>query len=251
MSGSTCTTARTQAGPGVDELLDVCNLVEKYGACSFDVLLSTEVIEHVRDWRRAIWNMKTVLRPGGWLLLTTRSPGFRIHDYPHDYWRFEKGDIPSILRDFTIGRLEEDPIAPGVFLLAQRNTAQEALDLSYHRLYSVARCKRIRNLSSLDILLYHIRLGTLWRVKMLRHATLRGIIRKRLAFLPFLRAREETGNRHRQGSRGPNTLQMAPQGRAPEGPGIKGRYFAFRPTITMLLSNLTHGGCPCIAKRIL
>src|SRR5215831_10665922 len=54
---------------------------------SFDVVLCTEVLEHLPEPQRAIDEMYRVLAPGGQLLLTTRFL-FPIHDAPHDYFRF-------------------------------------------------------------------------------------------------------------------------------------------------------------------
>jgi SAM-dependent methyltransferase len=40
---------------------------------SFDAVVTTQVLEHVRDWRRALAELASVLRPGGLLLLTCDS----------------------------------------------------------------------------------------------------------------------------------------------------------------------------------
>jgi len=37
------------------------NLIKRFGPESFDVVIATELLEHVIDWRRVINNMKTVL----------------------------------------------------------------------------------------------------------------------------------------------------------------------------------------------
>src|SRR5687767_12456806 len=63
-------------GPGVDEICPAEGLVERFGPESFDVVLATDVLEHVADWKAAIGSMKHVLRPGGVALLTTVAPGF-------------------------------------------------------------------------------------------------------------------------------------------------------------------------------
>ena len=80
-------------GKGVDEVLDVARLRERFGPEVFDLVTSTEMLEHCHDWQDALYQMLSVLRPGGLLLLTTRSPGFPLHDHPADHWRFAIGCI--------------------------------------------------------------------------------------------------------------------------------------------------------------
>jgi SAM-dependent methyltransferase len=107
-------------GPRVDRVLDARELIATFGREAFDLVLSTEMVEHVRDWRAVISNMKGVLRPGGHLLITTRSAGFPYHGWPHDYWRYEPEDMRRIFADLEILAIEPDPKAPGVFVFARR-----------------------------------------------------------------------------------------------------------------------------------
>jgi SAM-dependent methyltransferase len=108
------------SGPGVDRVLDAVDLVRELGTESFDVVITTEMLEHVRDWHTVISNLKRVVRPGGHLLVTTRSAGFPRHDYPGDFWRYEVDDMRRIFGDMSVLSLESDPEAPGVFLFVQR-----------------------------------------------------------------------------------------------------------------------------------
>lgn len=103
-------------GPGVDRICDVDELEAVFGQDAFDVVLSTEMLEHVEDWKRAVSQMKRVVKRGGVLCVTTRSPGFPYHPHPIDRWRFRKDDFVIIFRDFKMQALEEDlPGSPGIF----------------------------------------------------------------------------------------------------------------------------------------
>jgi SAM-dependent methyltransferase len=131
-----------QPGPGVDQECNAESLLEEFGPCSFDVVLSTEMLEHVADWRKVITNLKQVLKPGGTVILTTRSFGFPHHDYPRDYWRFETHDMQAIFLDFHIQALMPDPSEPGVFVKATRPDPYRETDLSRIALYSMSERKR-------------------------------------------------------------------------------------------------------------
>jgi len=54
------------------------------------------------------------LKRGGLLVITTRSPGFPLHSYPYDFWRYTVDDFKKIFHGMRILRLMEDPQAPGV-----------------------------------------------------------------------------------------------------------------------------------------
>lgn len=99
-----------EAGPGVDALVSVYDLFHTYGGGVFDVVISTEMLEHVEDWRRAVFNMATVTKPGGWLIITTRSPGFEYHPYPLDCWRFTVEHVKDIFQPpIGLFYMETDP----------------------------------------------------------------------------------------------------------------------------------------------
>jgi SAM-dependent methyltransferase len=134
-----------QLGPGVDEICNAEDLVARFGAESVDVLISNELLEHVRDWRPVVHNFKQVLKPGGILLVTTRSRGFPYHGFPHDFWRYEPADFQTLFADFAIEVLERDPLAPGVFLKATKPLTFREVDTRGYALYSVlTRCRVIR-----------------------------------------------------------------------------------------------------------
>jgi SAM-dependent methyltransferase len=130
-------------GPGVDRVCPAEDLVTTFGQARFDVVVSTEVIEHVEDWRSVLANMKRVLAPNGLILLTTRSPGYPYHAFPHDFWRYDQADMRRIFADFEVLALEDDPSRPGVFLKARKPTDWVETDLSTHALHSIVTGTRV------------------------------------------------------------------------------------------------------------
>lgn len=55
------------------------------GDRSFDVVLCTEVLEHVPEPIKAVTEMARILRPGGWLLLTAPLGSF-LHQEPYHFY---------------------------------------------------------------------------------------------------------------------------------------------------------------------
>lgn len=109
-------------GPGVDEVCPAEQLPVYWS--NADVVISTEMLEHAADWQAAAAGMIEVLKPGGLLVLTTRSVGFPVHGYPEDHWRFSTEAMGEILKaaGLDVERLEPDPDpqSPGVFARARK-----------------------------------------------------------------------------------------------------------------------------------
>ena len=110
------------SGPRVDLVVDCETLCDEVGAAAWDVVISTEMLEHVRDWRTCVTQMADALTEDGLLLVTTRSPGFPYHPFPEDHWRFTVAVMAQIIDAVGLVTLalEPDPEAPGVFVLARR-----------------------------------------------------------------------------------------------------------------------------------
>lgn len=129
-------------GPGVDVVCSAEDLVNTFGEASFDVVVTTEMLEHVPNWKSAIMQMKQVLRPGGRLILTTRSRGFHLHGYPADYWRFSTEDMGEIFSDFDDLRVVSDQVtSPGVFVSGTKSH-REATSLDQLTIYSIVARRR-------------------------------------------------------------------------------------------------------------
>jgi len=111
-----------QDGPGVDQLVNCEDLIDTFGYSSFDLVISTEMLEHVENWQRCVVNLAGVVAEDGVLIVTTRSPGFPYHDYPHDYWRYTPDVMDSIITALGLEVIWclEDGEAPGVLIKARK-----------------------------------------------------------------------------------------------------------------------------------
>ena len=137
-------------GSGVDVICSADNLLEIFQKNTCDALISTELIEHVQDWKKVVSNFKNVVKPGGIIVITSRSYGYPFHAYPHDFWRYEIEDIQSIFADCKIEKLEKDPEL-GFFAKMTKPINFVEKDLADHELYSIIVEKRIKQLTSRDL----------------------------------------------------------------------------------------------------
>jgi SAM-dependent methyltransferase len=76
---------------------------------SFDVALSTQMLEHVREPVRCVAEMRRVLRPGGIALITTHGV-WPYHPSPTDLWRWTHAGLETVVAD--AGGLELVEIVP-------------------------------------------------------------------------------------------------------------------------------------------
>jgi SAM-dependent methyltransferase len=90
-------------GPGVDSILDLHDLGLLGGSVGTALMLDT--LEHVEFPRKAIENVKRILKPDG-ILIMSSVMNFPIHDFPYDYWRFTPEAFKSLLKVFKVSFVE-------------------------------------------------------------------------------------------------------------------------------------------------
>lgn len=139
-----------ESGKFVDVILPAEKIAGHFGSESFDVIVTTEMLEHVMDWRVVMDNMKTVLKRGGDMYLTTRSKGFSYHGFPYDFWRYEIEDIAMMFTDFEVIALKKDPDVSGIFLKAKKPEKYVPADLSDIALYSMVLGRRTRDIPNIE-----------------------------------------------------------------------------------------------------
>src|SRR5260370_580752 len=144
-------------GPGVDVVCDAGDLVETFGENAFDVVISTELLEHARDWRRIVSNIKRVTKPNGVMIVSTRSYGVDFHRQPFDYWRYQQEDFETIFSDVVVEDLRLDPTDPGLLIKARKPASFVERDLSDLTLYSILRRRRQRDHTRRDVAIFMLR----------------------------------------------------------------------------------------------
>jgi SAM-dependent methyltransferase len=82
---------------------------------AFDLVICTQVIEHVDDPWAAIREITRILKPGGNLIVTVPHVWF-FHPHPHDHWRFTQEGIVRLLE--SCGLTPEELHAQGGSLVA-------------------------------------------------------------------------------------------------------------------------------------
>ncbi|GAB4279599.1 MAG TPA: methyltransferase type 11 [Opitutae bacterium] len=137
-------------GPCVDRVLDAADLSQEYGDDSFDVVLAIEMLQHCRNWKAALSNMKRVCRPGGKIVVTVPSRGHPYHGYPSDFWRYEMDDLSTMFSDYEVLALEEDERGRGTFICARKPANYQETDLTNYRLYSIVTNDPVSNLRDED-----------------------------------------------------------------------------------------------------
>ena len=112
----------------------------------FDAVLCTQVLEHVAEPAEVVAGFERVLKKGGKAFVSLPF-AWEEHNYPADYWRFARGGIRHLFRNFS-----------DVQIIANGNSSQCMIilgNLCFHRRFKTAFIRdtliRLRNYYGLTI----------------------------------------------------------------------------------------------------
>ncbi|MGB2841757.1 MAG: class I SAM-dependent methyltransferase [Halobacteriota archaeon] len=119
---------------------------------SFDVVLSTQVLEHIPDPRKLIVEIARLLKDGGICIMTIPFV-WQLHSEPYDFYRFTKWGIKELFENNGFDILELFPLEGVYATLKQTKTISLYLHLEKsNKLIELYR--RIRNLLCIPLLNY-------------------------------------------------------------------------------------------------
>lgn len=100
-------------GPGVDIVMnghDIDKLLEPdmegVKPPKFDLVTCCETLEHDNKFWVTVEKMRSVLKPGGYMLITVPGIFYPKHEFPNDYYRFTEEAVRAMFEDFTDVHIE-------------------------------------------------------------------------------------------------------------------------------------------------
>lgn len=95
-------------GLGVDKIINSHDILKSWKPDTFDIVICLEMLEHDNAPWITINNLSSVLKKGGFLIVSTPTFGFPLHRYPKDYFRFGEDAFRDIIfLGFKVRRLGE------------------------------------------------------------------------------------------------------------------------------------------------
>jgi SAM-dependent methyltransferase len=88
------------SGDGVDIVGDIHNLSRHFPLQHFDLVYCLSVFEHLLFPWKAVLEINKVLKPGGYVYLSTH-PLWPEHEMPWDFWRFPHNGFHALFNKYT------------------------------------------------------------------------------------------------------------------------------------------------------
>lgn len=112
-------------GPGVDRVEDVHAL--SFADASVGSVIMLETLEHVADPIRAMQEVRRVLRPEGFAVISS-CMDTPVHEHPSDYWRFTPLAFELLVKELTPHRVfaQGHPLFPHTVVAIARKGGDAA-----------------------------------------------------------------------------------------------------------------------------
>lgn len=94
------------AGEGVDRVIDGHDIRKEFEKESFDLVVTSDTLEHDSAFWVTVDNMKWALQPEGWMIITVPSIQCSFHGWPKDYWRFMPQGLEEMFEGFENVNIE-------------------------------------------------------------------------------------------------------------------------------------------------
>ncbi len=106
--------------PSGDSAADVYGsaLSLPFGSCTFDTIVSTQVLEHVTQPEALLREAYRVLRPGGHLVLTAPQTN-PLHEEPNDFFRFTCHGLKLLTRRAGFDGVQTEPLGGAIATVGQ------------------------------------------------------------------------------------------------------------------------------------
>ncbi len=127
-----------EGGSGVDAVIDLTEdftrIDERLGGRRFGTVFCLSVLEHCDRPFNMADNLTRLLKPGGWLCVAAPF-AWRIHDYPHDLWRFTPDGIRTLfpLVEFQAQECLSATTRPGEFAAIDDDLGKVFFSFNRHR----------------------------------------------------------------------------------------------------------------------
>jgi SAM-dependent methyltransferase len=162
---------------GYKGIVSVAESVEQIVDCEIDLLLNTMVIEHVTDDAVLLGEIKRMLKPGGWVYLTTvlKLPGaWYFRRTPAGRWALD----PTHLREYPSRQVFEQLVCDSGLELVKVNVSPLSFPVIHPLLRILNRVLRLRGVNKI-----FLRVGSLsWLEKITlpipRYRTIEVVARK-------------------------------------------------------------------------
>jgi SAM-dependent methyltransferase len=147
----------------------ICDLTQRLPLASdvFDVIVASNVFEHLPNTADVLRECHRVLRPGATLLATIPFL-VSVHQAPYDFHRYTPFMLKRLLEDAGFGDIEIKPLA----------TPGDLYTHTLHQFFGMLFNHTTRITSTWERASYWIRLKTLWKAHQLLHLLESGLIQR-------------------------------------------------------------------------